>query len=551
MTPFLQFRMWLRRSPRSERLLAAGAGAVVLVLLGLALVPGSGPSGSNVAAGGAAGQQGAGSVSAAGAAGPAGTTQTGAAPGSSGGPTAPGAGSPAGPGSGLPPGAPAGAAGSGPASAQGGDAAAGATAGAAGGSSSVSAAAARCGSSGATDQGVTARQISIDVDVADLAGQAGNSLAGIPTPDQEEAMFGAAIDAVNAAGGVACRRVVAKYYTADALDPSSLEAVCLNIVADHPFALLDDGLGSPDGPPGPRDCPPSNQVPEFGVLALGQSEIARFSPYLIGDNSSAEEIVNDWVLGAHQLGWFSGSGKVGLLEQDCVPDINGIVMSDLARVGVASSQVETFDFGCPDEIPPPNQVEEAVLEFKTAGVTKVMDDGGVYESYFSKDAAQQGYKPRYSVGDQASIALWDNPDFGPDPSNFSGALAVTAMRYGAENTPGTAFNAATAACDRAMAAKGLPPAEHSPDGFSGVACTLVNLFATAASDAPALRRNELAAGLYRAGHLDLPFPAGPADFTVSKGLHAGGYWRADTWVTSCACFRVSTPAFSPSFQPVP
>src|SRR5205814_7647309 len=37
MTPFLQFRLWLREGPRGERVLAAGAAAVVVALVALAL----------------------------------------------------------------------------------------------------------------------------------------------------------------------------------------------------------------------------------------------------------------------------------------------------------------------------------------------------------------------------------------------------------------------------------------------------------------------------------------------------------------------------------
>ena len=541
MSPFLQFRLWARRAPLAERLLTLGAAVVLLALLGLALVRtgGSPSSGGGGAVAAGAASSGGRTAGPGGSAGGTASGASGSASGSSstaGGSAAPGAG-----------GLTAGSGGGGGLAGGGGGSGAGGVGAAGGAGGSGGSVESPCGVLTSTDQGVTTKQVQIDVDVADLAGQAGNSLVGIPSAQEEEAMFQAAIDAVNTSGGIDCRRIVAKYYTANALDPSSLQALCLEIVADHPFALLDEGLGSPNGPPGPRDCPPSNKVPEFGTLSLSESEIHQFSPYLFGDNSTSEEIVNDWVLAAKQLGWFSGYSKVGLLEQDCTPDINGIVLGDLAKVGVPGSKVSTFDCGCPDAIPPPDQVEQAVLQFKLAGVTHVMDDGGVYESYFSKDAAQQNYKPRYSVGDQASIALWDNPDFGPDPQNFSGGLAITALRYGAENTKGTVYNTATAACDKAMAAKGLPPAEHSPDGFSGVACTLVTMLVDAAAHAPYLQRADLAAGLYKAGTLDPPFPVGPANFVASGGHHGGGYWRPAVWVTSCACFQVSDATFRASW----
>jgi hypothetical protein len=408
--------------------------------------------------------------------------------------------------------------------------------------------AANCGGSGSTDQGVTADAIHVDIDVANLAGAAGNGLVGLPDPKVEKEMFGAAIDWVNKHGGVRCRQLVAKYYTANPLSQPSLEALCLDMVADKPFALLDEGLASPVGSPTPRDCPPSHQLPEFGSLSLSQREVEQYSPYLFAYNETSEQIVNDSVLAAHQLGWFKGAKKVGLIEQDCIPDLNSIAMSDLAKIGFSGSSVTTFDFGCPNDIPSPLSVENAVLRFKSAGVTNVLDDGGVYENYFANDAHNQQYKPKYMVGDQGSIALWDNRVFGPNPDNFAGALAITSTQYGAEHTPGATFNPLTRACDEAMTAKGLPSATESADGFAGVACTLVHEFALAADNAPALLQTDLAAGLAAVGTADMPFPAGPANYVKSHGQYGGGFWRPDIWHTSCACFEVERSRFSPSFS---
>jgi hypothetical protein len=526
-TPFLQFRLWARRAPAAERAATAVVALALLALVGYALVPvsTSGRTPTSAAAPATTATPG-----------PSATTAGGAGAAASGGPVGGGtAGAPAGG---------TGAAGSG---ASFGGAGGPSTSILAGLGSAGSAGGSGCGPAGATDQGVSASEIRIDIDVAELAGQAGNSLAGIPSAQKEEAMFQAAIDGLNASGGVRCRKVVAKYYIANPLDQPSEQAVCLRMVADHPFALLDEGLGSPVGAPTPRDCPPLHGLPEFGTLHLSQKELDQFSPYLIADGATAEGIVHDWVLAAHALNWFAGASKVGLLEQDCVPGLNGLTLGDLARVGIPSSKVVTFDFGCTNAIPPPQELEQAVLKFKTAGVTHVMDDAGIYENFFSKVAAAQNYKPHYSTPDEGTIALWDNRDFGPDPANFSGALAITDTQYGAENTPGTSFNAETAACDKTMAKAGLPAAERSPDGFSGVACTLVNLFAAAAGQAPNLRRTELASGLASVRQLTLPFPIGPANLLASHGAHGGGFWRADTWATDCACFRVTLPTFAPSF----
>jgi hypothetical protein len=535
MTPFLQFRLWIREAPVGERLVALSLAVVVVIVAAWSLVsvsPGSGGT-ATVATSPAPGLL---------------PSSAPSRPATS--PTTSGGGHRGSAGSGPPlaPSASTGAQTSGLSGTHGGTSRPSASTGTPTATSDTSPGAPGCGPGGSTDQGVTGQDIHIDVDVADLAGAAGNGLVGLPDPKVEQEMFQAAIDRVNATGGVRCRTLVAKYYTANPLSQPSLEALCLNMVADKPFALLDDGLASPVGSPTPRDCPPSHKLPEFGSLSLSQREVEQFSPYLFAYNETSEQIVNDSILAAHQLGWFKTAKKVGLLEQDCIPDLNQIALSDLAKIGYPKSAVTTFDFGCPNDIPSPLSVENAVLRFKSAGVTNVLDDGGVYENYFANDSNNQHYRPKYMVGDQGSIALWDNRAFGPNPANFGGALAITATQYGAENTPGSTFNAATQSCDKAMKAKGLPSATASADGFAGVACTLVGQFVLAADNAPSLIRADLAAGLEAAGHADLSFPAGPANFVRSHGQYGGGYWRPDIWHTSCACFEVERASFSPSFS---
>ena len=523
MTPFLQFRMWVRQAPPGERSVVGVIALVLLLLAGWAVLPLAGSSSTDTALAQTEGtpQQ---ATSAPGA-------TTGTRPGSS--VTVPrGTGSTGTTGVVVAPGT-------------GGTTTSGSTTGAV--PRGVGPAVSGCGPKTSTDQGVTATEVHIDVTLADLAGQAGNSLVGIPSADTQRKMFEAAIAGANKEGGIRCRKIVAKYYKANPLDQSSLEAICLDIVADKPFALLDAGLSSPAGSSTPRDCPALHHIPSFGSASLGAKEIAQFSPYLFSYFPTAESTVHNSIIAAKQLGFFTNVGKVGLLEQQCNPDLNTIALRDLASIGYPTSKVETFDFGCPNAIPAPQDVQNAVLRFKTAGVTHVLDDAGVYENYFSKVAAQQRYKPRYSVGDQGTIALWDNPNFGPDPENYDGGLAITGTRYAEENTAGTTLTAETRRCDAAMKAAGLPSAETSPDGFSGVACSDLRMLVQGANHATELKRNLLAAGLASLGNTDLPFPSGPAAFGLNKGQVGGGFWRAATFRKACKCFQVTRRPFTPDF----
>ena len=524
MTPFLQFRMWARRAPGSERIAVAALAVALLLMLGWAVTPLAGSSTTSAAL----------SEDATGS-----TTSGGSPTGGSGATPLPDGRHPVAAGGGT------GSVGStGISTSQGG--------------TTGTASTTRVPSSGATvgpvdtcgpnlDQGVTTKQIRIDVTLANLAGQAGNSLVGIPSADVQQQMFEAAIAQLNREGGIRCRTVVPKFYRANPLDQSSLEKICLDIVADKPFALLDTGVSSPVGSPAPRDCPSAHGIPTFDSASLGQAEVDKFAPYLFSYYPAAEKTVHNSMLAAHQLGWFSGAKVVGLLEQQCNPNLNTIALRDLAKLGYTGSKIKTFDFGCPNGIPAPSDVANAVLRFKTAGVTHVLDDAGVYESYFSKDAQQQQYFPKYSVGDQGTIALWDNPNFGPDPDNYNGGLAITGSRYGEENTPGSQVSAATAHCDKAMKAKGLPTTWNSPDGFSGVACSELAMLVAAAQHAPQLKRSQLAGSLQALGTVDLPFPSGPAAFGRQRGQIGGGFWRAATFHKACKCFQITRVAFTPDF----
>ena len=533
MTPFLQLRLWLRRAAVSERLTVAAVAALVLSLAVWAALPVGSSPGSTLSSSPSS-PDGATPSSPTGQPAAAGTTGRVSPPGTTGGTTT----------GGLPATRGAGSATTG---------GIGTTGGVTGGSpvpgrvpSPVTSS--TCGPTGSSDQGVTTSTVRIDVTLANLQGQAGNSLAGIPSAEVQQQMFEAALADLNKRGGVKCRKVVAKYYKVNPLDQSSLQQVCLDIVADKPFSLLDVGLSSPIGSTTPRNCPPKNKIPSFGSASMGQSELSTYGPYQFSYYPVAERTVHNAIKGLAQLGWFKDAKVVGLLEQQCIPNLNTIARRDLKALGFADKKLSAFDFGCTNGIPSPSDTAAAVLQFQRAGVTHVFDDGGVYANFFSQQAAKQGFRPKYGLGDQATIALFSQPGLGPDANNFAGGLVITGTRYGEERTAGQKRSALTLRCDAAMRARGLPGSWESPNGFSGVACSQVAMFANAANSSPGLRRNELAGALRALGKADLPYPAGPADFTTTGGQNGGGYWRPTVFVKDCRCFRLYRSTFTADFR---
>ena len=533
MTPFLHFRLWLRRAPLPERLGAGAAAAVVAALLGLVLGPGLGGSSgpASVAAGGtpgaspaAAGNRAApgGPAARAGSPGPAAASGTGQSPGAAGGGAGP---------------APSSGAGTGPS-----------TGGTAGGTSGASPAPTggqgACANLTGTDQGVTPTKVKIAVVLPDLEGQAGNGLVGLPPPQTEQAEFQAALNYANSQHMLPCRTLVPVYYDVNPLDANQAHATCLQVVADQPFAALDLVLSRVAAT---ATCLLDAKIPAFTTSALVASTADHYFPYDFSYVGRFDWIDSDYVFGAKQLGWFGGMKKIGLLEEDCFPEINTEILANLAKIGIHPGQITTFDFGCPTGLVPPNETEQAVLQFKTGGVTHVMDADTGDLNYFSKDAQSQDFRPRYSLGDDGSIATFDNASFAPDPTNFNGALAITTVQYGAENSH-LPLTHGTQVCNQAMAAGGQPPVNQEPDAIGGTACLQTFTFAAGAAHDQGLTRANLAAGLDTVGPLDLSFPSGPALYNRPGVTTGGEYWRPDVYDGACPCFKVADATWKPNLS---
>lgn len=244
MTPFLQFRVWLRRGPRGEIVLAAIAAALALAVAAWSLVPageedgstdlataGSGPSSTVV--GGSSAAEG---------------TVDGTEPGTSGeGTTGSAVGTPAGGEAGAPTLSEAGTA--------------------------PSPAADECSGLRPNDQGISPSEIFVAVPLINLGGDVGNETFGI-RPDLE-AVANAAAAGVNADGGVACRKMRIKTYRVNPLDQNEQRSKCLQIAADKPFAVIDFASYLD---PVDRACFVENKLPYEGATSITEEEAAGGAP---------------------------------------------------------------------------------------------------------------------------------------------------------------------------------------------------------------------------------------------------------------------------------
>lgn len=521
MSPFLQLRVWWREAPGPERQIAMVAMALVVALVAWALVPGdtAEDEGALVSSGAPAGG-----------AGPVTTVEGAGAPSiaSGGGDVAPsGATATGGAGAAESATAPTGAAGA-PAAA----------------SSGGTAAAQSCSGLGNSDQGVTATQVHLGVGIFDLGGSAGNQVAGYR--DDSAAIIGAFVDDINKRGGIACRKLVVSTYKVNPLDANDQRSKCLQAAQDKVFAFI-DGQGMVLE--ASQQClTVENKIPLIAPVALPESFFAGQGGYLIGVNASGNQQIRNAVLGAANDGTFEpakGFKKVGILDDRCAPEFAVEAKQLLRQARVTEVDQSTLD--CSGFIAPPNQIQQAVLQHKNAGVTHVLAlTSNANLQVYTSSAQQLAFKPRYLGGDMygnTSPSLSKNFD----PNQYDGTVAYSVHTFGATAAK-VPLQPAAQRCSQLMTSNGLPGiSEEGKDDPVLWYCDEFALLEQMAKRTPA-------AGFTRRAFVSTLSSVGRIPFArTSDGVYdrPGRYWGASgyrkiQWQRDCTCWRVVDPNFRPN-----
>jgi ABC-type branched-subunit amino acid transport system substrate-binding protein len=508
-TPFQEFRLWSRRAPRSQRLYAGAAAAAALALLAWLILPAD--AGSHALTSGLepATQ-------------PDQTTVQHVGGSRQGPPTAARSGAPA-----------AGAAvGPGGATASGGHTTSHV------GAKPVSPARARCAPE--TDTGASATQLKVAITLLELKGSTANGAFGIPTADEQKAMARAVIDSINSSGGVACRRLLPVFYTGDATDSNQLQQTCQDIAGAGVFAVID--LGAYTSFTSLAACYAQRHIPFFEISGMPRSLTDKYYPYIFG-GMTLETLYRDTVLALAARGFFDtakGFNKLGYFYSSCNPGLVAYYTKLLTQV-VSSSKIVGYDMGCSSPFAPPSTIQQAVLKFQQNNVTHVTEVQDFADWInFTNIAQQQGFKPRYGIPDENTLANGMSGPSHPNYENIANTIAITAFRDGEQFTPGNKPTPGTARCNAIMSAHHLPTA-YEGAGVPGGVCGLLFWFADAANHAPSVHRNALSDGLRVTGAIDFPFPLGVGDFRGPRETNGGEYWRPIQFVSSCNCFHVVGP----------
>ena len=430
----------------------------------------------------------------------------------------------------------------------------GTTGGTAGGATGVTPQA-KCGQLTSTDQGVTPTTIRIAAVTLELAGAVGNSAIGLASKEQQEQMGKAMVAEINSHGGVACRKLAVTFFSANPIDPSTSQQACLDIVQGKFFATID--MGGLTYPIGASDCVARNKIPIFALQAPTPKQQKQFYPYIMSIGGDPVRNQKDAVRGMAQRGWFTagqGFKKLGVLMDDCSPEVNEGTFQALAQVGIQKSQISIASFSCPSGgFPPPSEMQAAVIQHVRDKVTNVIPvaGGGSFKTY-SIAAQRQGFKPKYTTTDYTGMEITSTGDTGPDRDNFDRTVSVTSTRIG-QNTSGLRGNSATLACIAIFKRHGLPTEWVMGPSASkfyqgGLHCSAFLTFQAAVNHAPSLTRPNVAVGLTKLGRVPIAFYFGDAVFDSPGKLTGGDNWWVIQFHKSCTCWKVIDPTLRSTFR---
>ncbi|MHB8463633.1 MAG: type 1 periplasmic-binding domain-containing protein [Acidimicrobiales bacterium] len=386
--------------------------------------------------------------------------------------------------------------------------------------------------------------------LVNIFGPAANSTVGVPSPAEQEQDYEQVIADTNAHGGVACRKLVAKFYEGNPADSSQQEQQCLNIIQSKPFAVID--FGGYTQPLPAKECfAVQGPLPYLGTGGLTEAQVDKYFPYLLSVGETADTAERDAAYALAARGFFgsaNGFKKLGMIYRDCPPELPKKMIDNLHAVGVPDSEIVTYDVGCPSGFASPSDIQQAILKFKNAGVTHMTAvDFTADWTVFTKTAQQQGFKPKWGIPDEGQVAI-SKGNLAPDYDNIADAIAITGLGWGQDNTT-LPLSPGTVRCNAIFKAANRPDVYHQQVGSGGVACSHIWTFKAAVEHEPSLGRAMLAQGLQNAGLIQISWPNGDnTQFRPGRNTAGGGFWRPLQFFRSCTCWKPIDPTFRPSFS---
>lgn len=293
----------------------------------------------------------------------------------------------------------------------------------------------------ASGPGFTAKEVYIGV-AYNSAFEKQAAAAGFSTNvGDQQAQATAVANDINKRGGIAGRKIVVVFYDTQGIQGNdknaAAQAACVRFTEDRLVFAAMSAVSQISNDTLFTCLARRGAVSLGGVLGGGydaSAHLARFTPYLyLPAGPAIERMAPVWMQRLDANGYFSGwdtttgqpapgDAKIGLLYGSN-GDTTGPVADALAQSVQAALERQgrklAATFATTGD---PNEMNQAVLRFRQAGVTHVIGDAALIT--FLPAAAAQNYRPRYGLASLSGPALIS---LVATPGQLNGALGVGFM----------------------------------------------------------------------------------------------------------------------------
>jgi hypothetical protein len=323
------------------------------------------------------------------------------------------------------------------------------------------------------------------------------------TVDQRAAVEAVIADA-NVKGGIGGRQIVPVWRGEDVVGPPQADAdqaACAAFTEDdHVFAAIQI---EPIAGGAFLACMAQRGVPviENPQASVDAAFLDELRPYVFMPSTpESTRLGRAWVDLLERDGWFGTDPRVGIVYPDDPYGINRRtvehITAHLATRGIELAASAGF------ETSPPNvaQVGNAVLRFKTEGVTNVLilDALSLAATFFMRYAESQDYRPVYGL---TSFSIGANLDQNAPPNQLRNATLISWQpTFDSESGDTVAPSDEEARClETIRAATGAPLSGALARGSAYWACDAIDLLREGLLRAPAITPADFGAGVEAIG----------------------------------------------------
>lgn len=310
----------------------------------------------------------------------------------------------------------------------------------------------------ASDRGVTEREIKLGFMLQNTAGLNSSGFSTGQRTDGPQ-YIRALVDYANRNGGAAGRRVTSFFRYTDPTNVGDAAAACQAMVNDQKVFGVVDVASIVDT--GGIDCIANRgNTPYVHSVQWSREWQRRSRGNDVSYQAAIDRISITWARDLAAAGWLGKDSVVGILGDKCPatePTIVGVLKPALERAGAKEVVIGNHD--CTIEAvasQPPN----IATRFRLSNVNRVLIVSNfVSGQVFLSSAASQGYRPQYSTSDWFLLS-GDATTRNYDPNQFDGAIGITSLgtmlpSSGKPPYPGWER------CSRVATEAKLPPVDHA------------------------------------------------------------------------------------------